>query len=253
MLKKLLFSVCIALVVVSALGQAIDESFYAYYARVTQSEDFEKHSRTGDYADIVVVLNQELKVVFWRGSSYLPYVQSGDNKWFLDEIVLRSGDGDSNMPDRLNRYSYVRLIESSDKKIVVHWRYVPDFGNPTFTGVVDEYFTFTSDHKLVRTIRKGTETIDEWEDPASQIIQVLELSSSGITPLPVKTEIKKEMARFYEGGKLSNTKFGEHDLISLPFNEFKGSSTKELVSQKIVPVVGNKALWKKGVEGSCLQ
>jgi hypothetical protein len=251
--NKLLFSVCFVLVVVSAMGQAIDESFYAYYTSINLGEDFEKHSRTGGYADIVIVLNQELKVVFWRGSSYLPYVQSGDNKWFLDEIVPRSGDGDSEMPDRLNRYSYVRLIESSDEKIVVHWRYVPDFGNPTFTGVVDEYFTFTPDHKLVRTIRKGTETIDEWEDPASQIIQVLELSSSGITLLPVKTEMKKEMARFYEGGKLSNTKFGEHDLISLPFNEFKGSSTKELVSQKIVPVVGNKALWKKGVEGSCLQ
>ena len=50
------------------------QDFGAYYTHIITNDEFEKYSRTGDYADIIVDLGKENgKFVFWRGfvlSSY---------------------------------------------------------------------------------------------------------------------------------------------------------------------------------------
>jgi len=77
------------------------EEFGAYYTRINSGEEFEKYARVGDYADILVELGKENgKFVFWRGSSFLPYWQTANGKWFVDEIVPRKGDGSRKIPDR---------------------------------------------------------------------------------------------------------------------------------------------------------
>jgi len=251
MIRRILVTICLALIFISTTGQTEQGSFFAYYTSISHGEKFEEFSRTGNYADIKVVTSDRLQVCFWRGSSYLPYLKSEEGTWYFDEIVSRYGDGDEKMPDRLNRYSYVRLIESSEQKIIVHWRYVPDFGNPTFTGVVDEYFLFTPDNKVVRTIRKGTGSIDEWESMESMIVQVLQLGQSGIEEISLARgqNVSSDMDQKHESDPVSA---GDEDIINLPLDETKGSSTQDHANKWFVPVAGHKVLWKEGISGSCL-
>jgi hypothetical protein len=84
------------------IEQAGDD-FYAYYGKVDSGQDFEKFSRTGDFSDVVVhVGSAQGKLVFWRGSSFLPYWETEQGKWFLEEIIPRKGDGPSERPDKVN-------------------------------------------------------------------------------------------------------------------------------------------------------
>ena len=45
--------------------------FAAYYTRVDSGESFERFSRTGEYADVVVRLGEDGRFVFWRGSGLI--------------------------------------------------------------------------------------------------------------------------------------------------------------------------------------
>ena len=74
---------------------AFASDFYAYYTSIASNEDFEQYFRTGDHADLVLKLgNPEGRLVFWRGASYLPYWETGQGRWFLDELIARRGDGE---------------------------------------------------------------------------------------------------------------------------------------------------------------
>ena len=49
-------------------------TFGAYYTRITSDRPFERFSRTDAHADVVVqVSGAGGRLVFWRGSSYLPF------------------------------------------------------------------------------------------------------------------------------------------------------------------------------------
>jgi len=80
--KKLTKAVVITVLLISVLissdvfGGSSAENFYAYYTKIDSGEKFDKYSRAGKYADIVVNLSQG-KLVFHRSSSYLPYWQTG--------------------------------------------------------------------------------------------------------------------------------------------------------------------------------
>ncbi|MHC4720700.1 MAG: hypothetical protein ACYSYT_09515, partial [Planctomycetota bacterium] len=101
--------VCAAIVMVSNI--ALAGGLKAYYDKVDSGEAFEKYSRTGPYADIVIEVGAG-KFVFWRGSSYLPYWETEKGKWYVDEIIKRSGDGLGKRPDKVNTYSRVAIVES---------------------------------------------------------------------------------------------------------------------------------------------
>ena len=161
-------------------------AFGAFYSKIDSGEEFEKYSRTGDFADVVVDLGKgQSKLVFWRGSSYLPYLETKQGKWYVEEIIPRKGNGGGIMPDKINAYSHVKIIESSADRVVVHWRYLPGFSglNPHVgvdaTKFVDEYITITSAGKVERSIRKGTEKTEDWKDPKNRIIQTFDLKASG--------------------------------------------------------------------------
>jgi len=173
-----------AFLVLALLGSASAE-FGAYYCRLNSGQGWEGAARVGPYADITVDFDQSGgKFVFWRASSYLPQWQTPGGSWYVQEVVPRSGDGSGLMPDKVNQYSRAKIIETSPARVVVFWRYVPNFSNPDWDGWVDEYFTVYPDGVCIRTIRTGKDKLDDWLSPSNLTIQKLRLESDGIKHLP---------------------------------------------------------------------
>jgi hypothetical protein len=233
--------------------------FGAYYTNLITGQSWEGYSRTGDHPDIVLQLSKpEGQLVFWRGNSYLPYWKTVKGQWNLSEIVSRKGDGSIAMPDRVNLFSHVEIVENTTSKVIIHWRYLSDFGtgNPR-AGVdpnnfVDETFTITTDGVINRTIKQGTKKIDEWNDPLNQITQVLKLSTDGI----VETSRKKPGLSETALPVIGNPEKGPvvvKPSVWFKFDESTGEVTKESISGTTIEVSGHKTLWKKGISGTALE
>lgn len=80
--------------------------------------------RVGPQADVVVRFDQfNYRLIFWRGTSYVPCWVNNNGKWYTDSSVRRAS-GDVKY-DKLCTYSHARVVESSDARVVVHWRYAP--------------------------------------------------------------------------------------------------------------------------------
>ena len=122
--------ICLSLICMMAtqlVGGPLD--FGGYYTEVKAGQAWEAYSRTGKDADVVVQLTKAGgQLVFWRGASYLPFWKTVNDQWSLEEIIPRSGDGIQPMPDRVNAYSHVELIENTPAVVMVHWRYLASFG-----------------------------------------------------------------------------------------------------------------------------
>jgi len=103
--------------------------FGAYYCKLKFYDGWDALWRMGDDPDVVVRFDQSpVRVVFWRGSRYSPAWVSENNLWMADQSVEawnKTGGCFEHMQDRLCRYSHVRIIESNDARVVVHWRYAP--------------------------------------------------------------------------------------------------------------------------------
>ena len=233
--------------------------FGAFYTRIQSGEDFEKYARVGDHADVVVDLGQNGATFnFWRGSSYLPYLQVDGEKYYVEEVIPREGDGTDKRPDRVNLFSRAKIVKNTPEKVVVHWRYMPDFeaGNPHTgmkpTDFVDEYFYIHPDGTVKRTIKEGTEKIDDWRDPKNHITQTFLLTEQGIADEETeKAEFSEKSGKKYGVPVIENT-------VAQPaawwkFDEGKGEATKESQSGTVSQVAGHKALWSKGVSGTSLQ
>ena len=138
--SKLLLIILLASASITPMAGLLQAAeFGAYYTKIDSGEAFEKYSRTLPYADVVVrnIGTDGGRLVFWRGSSYLPYWEAGGEKWFFEELTERAGDGPAKRPDNVNTYSRARIVKSSADEVVVHWRYLPKFEgrNPHFNAV----------------------------------------------------------------------------------------------------------------------
>jgi len=157
----------------------------AYYCRINSGEPWEAVAKVGPHADVTVQLGElDATLVFWRGSSYLPYWQAAGGTWHFDEVIPRKGNGIGAMPDRTNQYAHVRIVENTAARARVVWRYVPNFDNPGLQGWAEEEFTVYPDGLCVRAIRKGTQSLAEWLEPTNTQIRKTLLSSDGVNPLP---------------------------------------------------------------------
>jgi len=252
----------LALAVLLATGHpaaAADAGIHAYYTHIASDEAFEKFSRTGDVADIVVKLGvPDGQLVFWRGSSYLPYWETARGRWFLDEIIARHGDGDRQQPDKVNAFSRVALVESSAQRVLVSWRYLPEFkpGNPYQdidpTRFVEEQIEILADGKITRVIRQGTARMDDWTDPLNQTTQVLQLAPEGVRQLS-RTEARHAPP---PEPVVGNPLHG--DPVVRPLHEWRldaavGDRAAESITGEACAIAGPKSLWRKGVSGTCLQ
>jgi len=168
-------------------GPAGPGRFGAYYTRLKYSLDWDKPWRVGDHADVVVRFDDGgHKFVFWRGTSYIPCWVTDTGVWYTNEFVERRGHHSPNtegcvepMSDKQCRFSHVRIIESSDARVVVHWRYAPvdvRYNHPfidPLTGWgdwVDEYYTIYPDAVGVRKITVHTTRPDLWTEFQESIV-----------------------------------------------------------------------------------
>ena len=244
-----------------SFSQKSKQPFYAYYTHINTNETFEKSSPTGEYADIIVNLPIG-KLVFWRGTSYLPKWQTSKGEWILPELVKRIGDGTATMPDRVNTFSHVSIIHSSTDSIVVHWRYLPEFKLTAYPfshkgfdtrSFVDEYFYIYPTGNVRRLLVKGTARIDDYKSNENVASQLLTLQENGVLVGLLKlsqSNTKPLLSKF--NSPINNTS-DSHLITQFSFNENAGDSTLETINKSKYEVEGNKTLWKKGIKGSCLE
>jgi hypothetical protein len=240
--------------------------FYAYYTRL----EYNDNNNTGKYADIVVHLNSTGLLVFSRKNSYLPYWEVKGSKHFLERIIPFNGDGPQERPDRINKCSYVRVIENSDKKIVIHWRYAHDLKSLNFTDFrksyegdigkyfadyVDEYFEIGPDAVVTRKIKKGCYSLDQWNDPTNITTQVLKLSSEGIETVNLVPTKSQDIPREKIQGSVVINKEGRSPLRWWRFDEGlepNNHFTEERKTGSSCIINGVDSYWRAGVSGSCL-
>jgi hypothetical protein len=161
-----------------------NENFYAYHTKV-------QHSATdyfGKFADIIVVLGEDKQLEFTRRTENQPLWRTKSGTYLIDDLYP-GRDRDYEF-----FYNYVRLIETSPQKIVVHWRYFPDIQtleranrekNPLephgFLGGVHELFTIYPDGKVERAVKDAQgSTIEDWKNPNLAIKQTITLKDDGI-------------------------------------------------------------------------
>jgi len=240
------------------LGSFVDAGeLRAYYTKIDSGQEFERYSRTGPYADVVVELEGG-RFVFWRGSSYLPYWETRQGKWFVDAFFERRGDGPPERPDRVNTYSRVILAERTPERVLVCWRYLPEFGgkNPHVgvdaTDFVEEYFDVKSDGTVTRTVKEGTPRIDAWRDPSNKTVQTFKLTASGISYESLKRPAVSSSVSPVAGSPVQKG-FVEPPVRYWRFDEARGDLTIEGVTGYESTIAGHKSLWKVGVSGTALQ
>jgi hypothetical protein len=149
--------------------------FGAFYTKLKYYPGWDNLWPVEQDPDIVVCFdNNPVKLIFWRGIRYGPSWVSENENWMSDQSLETWGTGKNDiegcfehMQDRHCRFSHVRIIESSEARAVVHWRYAPvSSHNSTWlpdpkTGWecwVDEYYYIYPDGTAIRKVswNKGT-------------------------------------------------------------------------------------------------
>lgn len=228
--------------------------FAAYYTRLPIEND-DPPTKVGSFADVVVRLDGGLNFVFARDASYLPCLVNGDKRTYVDEIIPRKGDGDAKRPDRFNRYSYVRVIENTPKQVVVHWRYMADFANVEWDGVVHELFTIRPNGEVERVVRKGTKSRRDWDDPLNRHVQTLRLTADGIKLVKdQKPALSKTDPGTIKGTPVAAA-LEPAPSLGFAFDDAlksAGDGTEEARTKTACSIGGHKAVWKSGVSGTAL-
>ena len=240
--------------------------FYAYYTRL----EYNDNNNTGKYADIVVNVNSTGLLVFSRENSYLPYWEVKGSKHFFGRIIPFKGDGPPERPDRINKCSYVRVIESSEKKIIVHWRYAPEQNSLNFTDFkksyegdigkyfadyMDEYFIIEPEAIVTRKVKKGCYSLDQWNDPMNVITEVVKLSSEGIKTVNLVPAKSQDNPGQKIPGSLVVNKESRSPLRCWRFDEGlepNNHVTEEMKTGSSCMIEGVDSYWRAGVSGSCL-
>jgi len=153
--------------------------FGAYYTKLKYNLEWDRLWRVSEQADVVVRFDDfDHRFVFWRGTSYIPCWATYDGAWLTNEFYERRGGSRSGtnsmcepMSDKQTRYSHVRVLESHDARVVVHWRYSPvdlDYQLPyrdkltNWGDTVDEYYTIYPDSIAVRNAKIYTSAPTDW-------------------------------------------------------------------------------------------
>jgi len=145
--------------------------FGAYYCNLKYYEEWDNLWAVDEHPDIVVRFDQSAtRVVFWRGTRFSPAWVSENGLWMADQSVEtwnKTQGCYEHMQDRRCRYSHVRIIESNDARVVVHWRYAlvsahdelaAEDEKTTRACWIDEYYHIYPDQMGIRkpTWKTGT-------------------------------------------------------------------------------------------------
>jgi hypothetical protein len=156
--------------------------FGAFYTTLSYYDAWDEQWRVGANADVVVRFdNSPCRFVFWRGTSYIPNWVTENGIWYNNEFTETSGPNGCYEPmsDKQCRHSQVRVIESSDARVVVHWRYASVNNWYKFAHVdeltgwgdwTDEVYTVYPDGIGVREITLHSTHPDAWHEWHESIV-----------------------------------------------------------------------------------
>ncbi|RFT15267.1 MAG: hypothetical protein OP8BY_0562 [Candidatus Saccharicenans subterraneus] len=149
------------------------KKFGAYYTTLKYYPGWDNLWPVGDEADVVVTFDRSpVKLVFWRGTRYSPAWVSENELWMADQSVEAWNNEEGcfeHMQDRHCRFSNVRIIENTEARVVVHWRYAPVSVNENTwrrdpkTGWecwVDEYYYIYPDQTAIRKVSWKTGSLE---------------------------------------------------------------------------------------------
>jgi len=149
--------------------------FGAFYTKLKYYPGWDNLWPVDQDPDIVVCFGKSpIKLMFWRGTRYSPSWVSENENWMTDQSVEAWEDSSNDregcfehMQDRHCRFSHVRIIENTDARVVVHWRYAPVSSSDHTWRIdpktgwecwVDEYYYIYPDGTAIRKVswKKGT-------------------------------------------------------------------------------------------------
>ncbi|HEY2469537.1 MAG TPA: LamG domain-containing protein [Terracidiphilus sp.] len=162
--------------------------FGAYYATLKYDDLWDAPRRVARDSDVVIRFDQSpIRFVSWQGTNYIPAWVTENGKWYSDEFVETGGlpgcpdGGDCEpMSDKHNRYSHVRILESTPARAVIHVRYGQCevehsiCANPDpFTGWTDwadDYYTVYPDGVAARKAVAWTSNLATWHEFQESIV-----------------------------------------------------------------------------------
>jgi hypothetical protein len=144
--------------------------FKAYYSNLKYYEEWDEQWPVGADPDIVVTFSDSpVKLIFWKGARYSPAWVTENHLWMADQSVETWNNEEGcleHMQDRHCKYSHVRIIEDTDARKVIHWRYAPVSAYDKLrkanekTGWeiwIDEYYYIYPDATAIRKVSWKTE------------------------------------------------------------------------------------------------
>jgi hypothetical protein len=154
------------------------ESFGAQYTHLQYHDLWDNMWREPAHPDIVVKFDlMPTSVVFWRGSRSPGWVTE-TNKWISDqstELTDWHWDNPSegaqscceHMSDYQARHSHVRIIENTDARVIIHWRYASVdvlYKHPNTCRNEDEWGVWTDEYLTIYPDGVGVRTVDQHGD-----------------------------------------------------------------------------------------
>jgi hypothetical protein len=143
----------------------VAEEFGATHARLAYHDLWDNMWRVTDDADVIVKFDDRpTSIVYWRGTTHGVNLVTDKNYWMSDQSVeLVHGEKDTrslvslaeHMSDKEARRSHVRVIENTEARVVVHWRYAVADVLYNLAGpraFVDEVHTIYPDGILIRHV-----------------------------------------------------------------------------------------------------
>jgi hypothetical protein len=166
--------------------------FGAYYTKLEFDESWDSGWRVGEHADVIVRFDEaSYKFVFWRGTSYIAHWVTETGIWYTNEFnetwgpdVMASAEP---MSDKRTRQSHVRIIESNDARVVVHWRYalVDNLEVIAKTDPISGWGDWTDEYFILYPDGIGTRKIHLWSaEPTAphQFYESIILNPPGTRP-----------------------------------------------------------------------
>ncbi|MHC4337285.1 MAG: LamG domain-containing protein, partial [Planctomycetota bacterium] len=155
--------------------------FGAYYAHLKFYETWDNLWRFSGHPDVVVEFDEQpSKFVFWRGVGYIPMMVNEKGQWYSNEFNetwnKSGGQGcQEPMSDKESYTNHVRIIEDTEARVVVHWRYplvdvlhvIANYNEDTGWGDwSDWYYYIYPDGVAVKTMHLWTdgERNHEWQE-----------------------------------------------------------------------------------------
>ena len=135
------------------------DKFGAQYTELCYHELWDNLWRTSGYPDVLVKFDDNpTSFTFWRGVNGGAGWVTENNKWMSDQSVETGGPHgcSEHMADKQCRHAHVRIIENTDARVVLHWRYASidiAYLFPAIRHWTDEYYYIYPDCSAVRKVK----------------------------------------------------------------------------------------------------